>query len=61
MTLRQRWYYSVLRLCACWDVSYFEHFIEDECSCFIEFIERVEEKRNDARLDEHFIVFSQTV
>ena len=32
-----------------------------ECSCFIELIKRVEEKRYNARLAEHFISFSQRV
>ena len=32
-----------------------------ECSCFIEFIKRVEEKRSNVRLAEHFISFLQQV
>ena len=32
-----------------------------ECSCFIEFIKQVEEKRENARITEHFISFSQQV
>ena len=35
--------------------------ILQECSCFIEFIKRVEEKRSNAGLVEHFISFSQQV
>ena len=38
--------------------------IEDilhECSCFIEFIKQVREKRYNVRLAEHFISLSQRV
>ena len=34
---------------------------ETECSCLIEFMKRVEEKRQNARLVENFISFSQQV
>ena len=33
------------------------HMILHECSCFIEFIKRVKEKRWYAKLAEHFIFF----
>ena len=32
-----------------------------ECSCFIEFIKRVGEKRSNVRLAEHFTSFAQQV
>ena len=39
----------------------FGNMILHECSCFIEFIKRVEKKRSNARLAEHFICFLQRV
>ena len=41
--------------------GYIEEFTSYVCSCFIEFITRVKEKKLNARIAEHFISFSQLV
>ena len=43
------------------DCKHIKYIEEHVCSCFIEFIKRVDKKRSNARLAEHLVAFLQLV